>query len=275
MEDTEDIQEKELKRLIKLKELMELQKHKNENIRKGLISNFELTNKINPGTVTSVQLNIGDNQIDKHYTEWLNIWSELNNCDENNTNSKNESLSKPPTIIPMDWFDDPYDTTTHNSHLIKDKQCQKITDKFMQQYGEWSNILSNSSEPNENNDISDFALIYDIINEKSEILSKSTIEVLKTGDLATTMHNKIILPELSKEKTNDFFDDPYDNTSIKKSQLINIYRPVGINTINTDFGNKKNYNIKGLPPNPKIAISPWQNSSYEPDMDLKNQKICY
>lgn len=48
--------------------------------------------------------------------------------------------------------------------------------------------------------------------------------------------------------------------------LINIYRPIGINTINTTL-KSKSLDIRGglNDTKPKYAVSPWQTSSYEPD----------
>jgi hypothetical protein len=51
------------------------------------------------------------------------------------------------------------------------------------------------------------------------------------------------------------------------NHLINIYRPIGVNTINGTFGSgSKTYDIKGTPPNPKCIVSPWRNSTIEPDV---------
>lgn len=77
-----------------------------------------------------------------------------------------------------------------------------------------------------------------------------------------------------QEKNKDWFDDPYESTSVKQSHLINIYRPIGVNTIQTTLKNPS-HDIRGSPPNPKFAISPWMNSSYEPDTNLRNQSLCY
>jgi len=80
---------------------------------------------------------------------------------------------------------------------------------------------------------------------------------------------------LPREKdTKGWMDDPYESTSVKNNHLINIYRPVGVNTIQTTLKNPS-HDIRGTPPNPKLAVSPWQNSSYEPDTNLRNQSLCY
>jgi len=79
---------------------------------------------------------------------------------------------------------------------------------------------------------------------------------------------------LPKEKHKDWMDDPYASTSVKNTHLINIYRPIGVNTIQTTLKNAS-WDLRGASPNPKYAVSPWQNSSYEPDTNLRNQSLCY
>jgi hypothetical protein len=79
---------------------------------------------------------------------------------------------------------------------------------------------------------------------------------------------------LPKEKHKDWFDDPYESTSVKNTHLINIYRPIGINTISTTLKNA-NRQLRADPVNPKIgAISPWMNSSIEPDTNIRSQSLC-
>jgi hypothetical protein len=79
---------------------------------------------------------------------------------------------------------------------------------------------------------------------------------------------------LPKEKHKDWFDDPYESTSVKNTHLINIYRPIGINTISTTLKNPS-WDIRGTPSNPKYVASPFLNSSWEPDTNLRNQSLCY
>jgi len=79
---------------------------------------------------------------------------------------------------------------------------------------------------------------------------------------------------LPQESNPDWFDDPYESTGIKSPKLItNIYRPQGVNTIQTTLKNPS-LDLRGSPPNPKFPVSPWQNSSYEPDTNIRNQALC-
>lgn len=78
---------------------------------------------------------------------------------------------------------------------------------------------------------------------------------------------------LPQEKNGEWFDDPYETTNVKSSHLINIYRPVGVNTISTTMKNA-GHDIRGTVPNPKYAVSPWSNSSIEPDNNIRSQGLC-
>jgi len=78
---------------------------------------------------------------------------------------------------------------------------------------------------------------------------------------------------LPNEANKDWFED-VQATSIKNPHMINIYRPVGVNTISTSLKNPS-HDIRGTPPNPKNFVSPWGMSSIEPDVNIKNQALCY
>jgi len=79
---------------------------------------------------------------------------------------------------------------------------------------------------------------------------------------------------LPREKNNNWFDDPHESTSIKSAKLLNIHRPTGVNTIQSTL-KIPSHDIRGTPANPKYPISPWNNSSVEPDTNLRNQSLCY
>jgi len=78
-----------------------------------------------------------------------------------------------------------------------------------------------------------------------------------------------LLPQEKK----DWFDDPQAKKGINSPHLINIYRPTAMNTVQTTLKNAS-WDIRGAPPNPKYVVSPWGNSSYEPDTNLKNGSLC-
>lgn len=73
---------------------------------------------------------------------------------------------------------------------------------------------------------------------------------------------------LPKETRDDWFDVIPDPISVANRHLISVSRPVGVNSIGTSLKNAS-WDIRGTPPNPRQAISPWLNSSIEPDYNIK------
>jgi len=75
---------------------------------------------------------------------------------------------------------------------------------------------------------------------------------------------------LPKEERQDWFEDVTPQ-KIKNRHLINIYRPIGINTVITSRKNGS-LDLRGNPVNPKTFVSPFLNSSIEPDVNARG--IC-
>lgn len=73
---------------------------------------------------------------------------------------------------------------------------------------------------------------------------------------------------LPQEVNDDWFEVQPEPVSVKNRHLINITKPVGINSIGTSLKNSS-YDVRGAPTNPKTVVSPFLNSSIEPDLDLK------
>jgi hypothetical protein len=75
---------------------------------------------------------------------------------------------------------------------------------------------------------------------------------------------------LPKEEKQDWFEDVTPQ-KIKNRHLINIYRPIGVNTVITSRKNGS-LDIRGNPVNPKTFVSPFLNSSIDPDVNARG--IC-
>jgi len=76
---------------------------------------------------------------------------------------------------------------------------------------------------------------------------------------------------LPKEINKQWFDTDFSQAkfNINDDKLINTERYViGINTVGQSLKNAS-YDIRGTVPNPKFTVSPWNNSTYEPDMNIK------
>jgi hypothetical protein len=73
---------------------------------------------------------------------------------------------------------------------------------------------------------------------------------------------------LPQEVNDDWFEIQPEPVSIKNRHLINITKPIGINTIGTSKKNAS-YDLRGAPSCPKSVVSPFLNSSIEPDTNMK------
>ena len=75
---------------------------------------------------------------------------------------------------------------------------------------------------------------------------------------------------LPKDNNKDWFET-IDAVEVKNADLINLYRPVGANTIGSTH-KIACYDIRGLEGAvcPKFTISPWLQSSVEPDNSTKS-----
>ncbi len=73
---------------------------------------------------------------------------------------------------------------------------------------------------------------------------------------------------LPQEVNDDWFEVQPEPISVKNRHLINITKPIGINTIGTSLKNAS-HDIRGSVGCPKFVVSPFLNSSIEPDNNIK------
>ena len=76
---------------------------------------------------------------------------------------------------------------------------------------------------------------------------------------------------LPKEINSQWFDTDFSQAkyNVNDDKLINTERYViGVNTVGQSLKNAS-YDIRGTVPNPKFTVSPWNNSTYEPDFNIR------
>ena len=73
---------------------------------------------------------------------------------------------------------------------------------------------------------------------------------------------------LPKDTNQDWFEVMPEPISIKNRHLINVSRPIGVNTVGNSLRNPS-YDVRGTPPCPKFVVSPWMQSTIEPDYNIK------
>ena len=79
----------------------------------------------------------------------------------------------------------------------------------------------------------------------------------------------LISDDLLPKKTENWFENPSIGTKIDDANLLaDAVFKTGVDTIGSTRKNPS-YDMRGNIPNPKFPISPWMNSSYEPDNNLR------
>jgi hypothetical protein len=76
---------------------------------------------------------------------------------------------------------------------------------------------------------------------------------------------------LPKEVNDEWFETDFTQAkyNLNDDKLINTNRYIiGVNTVGQSLKNPS-YDIRGTIPNPKYTVSPWMNSTYEPDTNIK------
>lgn len=98
--------------------------------------------------------------------------------------------------------------------------------------------------------------------------SNDKLAVFKTKGQASCGSNQNCEPEdlfdvdkyLPQEVNDDWFEVMNEPISVKNRHLINITKPIGINTIGTSLKNAS-YDLRASPACPKFVISPWKHSN--------------
>ena len=73
---------------------------------------------------------------------------------------------------------------------------------------------------------------------------------------------------LPREVNNDFFDVQKDPIDVNERHLINVTKHFGVDTIGTSRKNA-GHDLRPAPANPKIVVSPFLNTTIEPDYNIR------
>lgn len=106
--------------------------------------------------------------------------------------------------------------------------------------------------------------------------SNGGLAVFKSQGRATCGSNQNCDPEdlfdvdkyLPQEVNDDWFEVQPEPISVKNRHLINITKPIGVNTIGSSLKNAS-WDIRAEPAAPKMVVSPWLQSSIEPNVNIK------
>ena len=121
-----------------------------------------------------------------------------------------------------------------------------------------------------NTDLVDKSYIKD--NDKFMPVDETNGDIAGYSGMGTSKHSPEDLFKVDKllpqEVHSDWFEVMPEPIKVKNRHLVNVTRPVGVNTIGTSKKNAS-YDLRGSPPCPKFVVSPFLNSSIEPDLNIK------
>jgi hypothetical protein len=123
-----------------------------------------------------------------------------------------------------------------------------------------------SFEPNNNTNNIGAEINYAFEKPDVPILTPDVVNVNKNN--VKQYNAKDFLP---KEINDQWFDTDFSQAkfNINDDKLINTERYIiGINTVGQSL-KAASYDIRGTVPNPKFAVSPWNNSTIEADYNIK------
>lgn len=187
-------------------------------------------------------------------------------------------LMQPSTIKNMGAVnvdsDDAPKTTTEEVASVESEDEEKVaapvmeSEEAVESDEETEEIVSEAVHQFQANDEGDGAAGLDEAFNKPVPKSVSTDKVDFNKNMVKKYDSKDYLPQ---EVNDEWFETDFQQAKYKagSDKMINTDRyVVGVNTVGQSLKNPS-YDIRGTIPNPKYTVSPWNNSTYEADYNLK------
>ena len=151
-----------------------------------------------------------------------------------------------------------------STDMIQQGVMNNVAPQVMQQVAQVASGVSNYSGYDESSLGAELAGAYQL-----SVPAQNSLSIVDINKQNLQDYNaKDFLP---KEINDQWFDTDFSQakTNINDDKLINTERYViGINTVGQSLKNAS-YDIRGTIANPKFSVSPWNNSTYEPDYNIK------
>ena len=180
------------------------------------------------------------------------IYYLTNSCDNNVTN---------------DQYKESFDNQTYQPYKFSNApDSMSNQDNYVQPNVE-TNMNSNTNPPIDSANASNLTGVFEFQGQDADDASYAGLVDINRNNV-TSYNAKDFLP---KEINSDWFDTDFSQAkhTLNDDKLINTERYViGINTVGESLKNAS-YDIRGTVPNPKFSVSPWNNSTYEPDYNIK------
>jgi hypothetical protein len=197
--------------------------------------------------------------------------------DNNSQGSSEDSDTQSSSVVSSINIEDESLTQADSDKVL----LRKMTNKNSAKQGEYKTMNYAEGGKNRDNSISNLDQFFEqgnplnaeenggfMPNDTSDGLAQYNGAKLRTELSDEEKFNASAL--LPKEERQDWFEDVTPQ-KIKNRHLINIYRPIGVNTVITSRKNGS-LDLRGNPVNPKTFVSPFLNSSIDPDVNARG--IC-
>jgi len=150
-----------------------------------------------------------------------------------------EMIQKTPSFISENTLDNQYNNNLKGSSSIV---ANIDEDNYAAEYGDGYSLGVNTKDPN---------------------LAKYMVQ-------APVEKQNLISDDLLPKQNESWFETPNVGTKVDDANLLaDALFKVGVDTVGSTRKNPS-YDIRGTISNPKFPVSPWNNSSYEPDNNLKS-----
>lgn len=142
-------------------------------------------------------------------------------------------------------------------------------DDWKQFFDSNNNLIGGSQVSNTNVDGVDETIPFDASGSSSNATftekTKATCGSNQDCSVEELFNPEYYLPQ---EQNDEWWETLDQSIPVKDRHLVNINKPIGINSIGSSLRNAS-YDIRGTPACPKFAISPFMNSSIDPDTNIK------
>lgn len=132
------------------------------------------------------------------------------------------------------------------------------------------NIIQQNNIKNSTEKMNKWDVDYNKVSQLAEYVKPTDDGSVNINKKNTKLYNSS--DYLPKEINDEWFNTDFlqAENKINDNKLINTDKYItGIDTTGQSLKNPT-YDIRGTIPNPKISVSPWNNSTYEPDYNLKS-----
>ena len=124
-----------------------------------------------------------------------------------------------------------------------------------------------------NNNNENFKAVEGFDDHEGEEKDNEENEVEAVQENNQPLDSNDLLPVRGSDEEN-IFDDPQGDLAIDQQNLVTTDKySIGVNTVGQSLRNAS-YDIRSAPANPKNTVSPWLQSTIEPDINIKNLMDC-